>query len=303
MTDRLLVEYDTFLTTKNPGTAGVYRRAIRQFVEWLESQPGGEEGFDVNLLTSTAVEGYLAYLEGRGYSTGSRHLAKAAISHFATWLMDTKDLLQRNPTRRIQIPVDPLMAPRMLNDRQRYTLRNLVERESGVRGSALFALGYWAGCRVSDISWLTVENAHITQRTGWLAVGHKGGKTRRIDLCQPAHQALGDYIKETLRLVASPYLFFSQRSIRLTEAGIHHWFRQLKDQARPREWELIADVAFHDLRHDFAHRAREAGWTLEELAYYLGHVTRKGAPAIQTTARYTQVGHEQIQAKLNLIRG
>src|SRR5260370_30019422 len=41
------------------------------------------------------------------------------------------------------------------------------------------------------------------------------------------------------------------------------------------QWELIANVTFHDLRHDFAHRARDAGWSLEELAYYLGHVTVK----------------------------
>ena len=42
-----------------------------------------------------------------------------------------------------------------------------------------------------------------------------------------------------------------------------------------------SDVTFHDLRHDFAHRARAAGWTVEEIAYYLGHTTKKGTPAIQ----------------------
>lgn len=49
--------------------------------------------------------------------------------------------------------------------------------------------------------------------------------------------------------------------------GIHWWFRTLKTQATRTKWHLIADVTFHDVRHDFAHRAREAGWTLEELAY------------------------------------
>jgi integrase len=68
-----------------------------------------------------------------------------------------------------------------------------------------------------------------------------------------------------------------------------HWFRTLKHQAKKEQWDLIADLSFHDLRHDFAHRARESGWTLEEIAYYLGHVTVKGTPAIQTTARSTQV--------------
>ena len=47
---------------------------------------------------------------------------------------------------------------------------------------------------------------------------------------------------------------------------------------------------------------REAGWNLEEVAYYLGHITKKGAPAIQTTARYTQVSREEIKEKLKLLR-
>ena len=89
----------------------------------------------------------------------------------------------------------------------------------------------------------------------------------------------------------------------LTEDGMHQWFGGLKRHANHEEWELIADLSFHDLRHDFAHRAREAGWTLEELAYYLGHVTMKGIPAIQTTVRYTQVSRAQVKGKLKLLKG
>ena len=69
------------------------------------------------------------------------------------------------------------------------------------------------------------------------------------------------------------------------------------------EWELVGSLTFHDLRHDFAHRAREAGWTLEEVASYLGHVTMKGLPAIQTTVRYTQVSRAQVKDKLKLLKG
>ena len=76
-----------------------------------------------------------------------------------------------------------------------------------------------------------------------------------------------------------------------------------KRHANHEEWELIADLSFHDLRHDFAHRAREAGWTLEELVYYLGHVTMKGIPTIQTTVRYTQVSRAQVKEKLKLLKG
>ena len=60
---------------------------------------------------------------------------------------------------------------------------------------------------------------------------------------------------------------------------------------------------FHDRRRDFAHRARSAGWTIEEVAYYFGLVTKKGTPAIQTTARYTQVSRERVKEKLRFISG
>jgi len=182
-------------------------------------------------------------------------------------------------------------------------LRTLVERADDPRGEARFALGYWAGCRVSDVAWLRAEHAHVGPKVGWLHVGYKGGKARDIDLLNEARRPLHAYLRRGGRDPESPYVFTSQREERLSEAGIHHWFRTLKAQATKDQWTLIAAVTFHDLRHDFAHRARDAGWSLEEVAYYLGHVTKKGTPAIQTTARYTQVSREQVKAKLAHMRG
>ncbi len=43
---------------------------------------------------------------------------------------------------------------------------------------------------------------------------------------------------------------------------------QLKQKGTHEEWQIIAEVTIHDLRHDFAHRARAAGWSLEEIAVY-----------------------------------
>ena len=45
------------------------------------------------------------------------------------------------------------------------------------------------------------------------------------------------------------------------------------------------------------------GWVLEEIAYYLGHVTMKGTPAIQTTVRYMQVSRAHVKEKLKLMKG
>ena len=90
---------------------------------------------------------------------------------------------------------------------------------------------------------------------------------------------------------------------RWTEDGIHQWWQQLKARARLAEASFINDIDFHDLRHDFAHRARAASWSLEEVAYYLGHPTFGDMPAIQTTIRYTQGSREHVKEKLKLLWG
>jgi len=300
----LLSEYEDSLSAKNPRTVDAYTRVLRQFLSWLAEKPGNSDGFQAEQLTRTALEFYLAELRKVGYSVSHQARVKSAVSGFANWLIEEKRVLQRNPVAGIRLPAEALRAPRQLDEEQRFVLRQLVERMNDARGSAIFALGYWAGCRVSDVSWLEFDNTHLSKKTGWLRVGYKGNKMREIDLVKAARQPLYEYLKSKRRKGrSSNFTFVSQRSDRLSEAGIHHWFRTLKTRASKTEWDLIHDITFHDLRHDFAHRARESGWSLEELAYYLGHVTQQGTPAIQTTVRYTQVSREAIKLKLKLLEG
>ncbi len=298
----LFQEYQQFLSGKADGTIDAYVRTMHHVMEWIARRPGNGGRFHPRQLTKTAVEVYLASLEHEGFSLNHRARVKSTISSFARWLMEEKGLLQRNPTRGVDLPSQQMLAPRQLSEDQRYIMRSLVEQAGDRRGAAIFALGYWAGCRVSDVSWLQMAHTHIGPKVGWLHVGYKGGKWRDIDLMNDARKPLYEYLKasgDADRI----YVFSSQRSERLTEEGIHHWFRTLKAGATKGQWELIHDLTFHDLRHDFAHRAREAGWSLEEVAYYLGHVTKKGVPAIQTTVRYTQVSREQVKEKLKNVKG
>ena len=292
----LITNYLDTLKHKAPGTVVGYCRALDAFATWLAEHPGSSGEFQPDAFTRTAVESYFAELETR-YGPSYRTLVKSALSGFADWLIE-EDLLRRNPTHGVVIQAQPLLAPRVLDEAQRYVLKSLVERAEDVRGAALFALGYYAGCRVSDVSWLRLDNVHFNERGDWIRVGHKGGKLRELDLGKHARQALSDFLQQGQRQIDSSYLFTSQRAARLSEAGIHHWFRTLKASAKKDEWELIQAISYHDLRHDFAHRTREAGWTLEEIAYYLGHITKRGTPAVQTTVRYTQASREQIKTKL-----
>ena len=299
----LLAAYTATLETKAPGTVDVYTRILRQFTAWLAERPGSSGAFQPDQLTVTALDTYLKEREACGVSISHRTRIKTVVGSFARYLIEEHGAVLRNPARSVSVPPQPLYAPRALDPDQRYVLRSLVERDGSPRSAAIFALGYWAGCRVSDIAWLRMEHTHVTRKAGWLHVGHKGGKARDIDLHNDARRPLADYLQSGQRDTTSPFVFTSQRAERLSEAGIHHWFRALKAQATNAEWELIHDVAFHDLRHDFAHRARTAGWSLEAVAFYLGHITRKGTPAIQTTVRYTQVSRDDIKRQLTALGG
>ena len=307
--DEWLTDYRAALEGRDESTIDAYLRVVRQFAAWFADRPSNGGQFYPQSITRTAVDMYLSTLK----SVSHKNLARSALSGFCMWLMEEHGLLAKNPTRGISIPPQAALAPRVLNEDQRYVLRDLVDREADVRGKAAFALGYWAGCRVSDVSWLLMDHLHVTQKAGWMIVGHKGGKQREVDLTNDARRAVFDYLNEGERK-ESAYVFTSQRAKktlargevdgwRWSEDGVHVWWQHIKERARQKEVELIGEVTFHDLRHDFAHRARAAGWSLEEVAYYLGHITKSGTPAIQTTVRYTQVSKEQVKQKLKDIKG
>src|SRR2546421_4058472 len=298
----LLGEYEQFLSGKAQGTMDAYLRTVRHLIGWVAQRPGNEGQFQPAQLTQMTVEKYLTHLEQEGLSLNHRARVKSTISNFAQFLIEEKGLLQRNPTRGIDLPSAPLLAPRQLSEEQRSLLRTLVEQANDRRGAALFALGYWAGCRVSEVSWLQMAHTHVDLQAGWLHVGEQGSKGHDIDLQEAACQPLYMYLQATSD-TARTYVFTSQRRERLTEEGIYYWFRTLKAQATEGQQEVIANLTFHDLRHDFAHRAREAAWSPEEVAYYLGHGTKNGVAAFPVTPGSLQVSREQVNQKLKLIKG
>jgi len=305
------------LSGKNEKTIDAYLRVLRQVSAWVSQLPGSTNQFHPTLLTKTAFGDYIQDLIEQDYSTSHLERVKTVVNGFCLWLIAEGEL-RTNPTRGITIPAQALLAPRELSKDQRFVLRNLIERlqETGdLRSPAIFTLGDWAGCRVSDVSYLTQAHTEVGPKVGKLTVGRKQGKYRDILLLNQARAPLYEYLEKAKRVRSSAYVFPSQRETlpvaqgdldgwRLGEGAIHEWFKTVKRTATKEEWEFIADITFHDLRHDFAHRAKkEAGLDDGELAIYLGHITKHGTPAIQTTARYTQPSLDQIKEKLRKMKG
>lgn len=314
---QILQDFAQSLSTKDPKTVSAYLSALRGFVQWLSGQPGGAP-FSPGIITETAVNSYLNYLKAEGRAPRTRSQALTALRRFCRWAIG-KGYMAHNPAGQVTRPTVVNTSPRELTPEQRYVLKNRVEAERSPRQTAIFALGYWAGLRISEVAQLRLEHCRVNQRSGDITImDSKGGKTRTIDLHNEARRALynyineADYMRRDTRDPDSTYVFTSQRAAwlrqqdrpdHLTVRGIEHIWKTVKQRAQKDEYDLIHDITFHDLRHDFAHRARGAGWGLEEIAVYLGHQTRDGLPAIATTARYTLPSRRQLKKKLQHLTG
>lgn len=314
--DAMVRAFAQALVGKDPKTIATYLGVVRDLIAWLATRPDGSP-FHMDLLTETAIDTYMRHLEAHNRAPRTRGKTLSALKRFCRWGIDAGHL-RRNPTTGIARPIVATMAPTELTDDQRYVLKTLVERAESPRLAAIFALGYWAGLRISEVATLRVDQCVLNQRAGTITiVGSKGGKTRTLDLHNAARKALYAYLHlppmhQEAREPDSPYVFTSQRAAWLRQRaapdhvsvrGLSHLWTALRARATHAQWEVIHMVTFHDLRHDFAHRAREAGWNLETIAVYLGHQTNDGSPAIMTTVRYTLPSREQIKAQLGLLQG
>ena len=127
---------------------------------------------------------------------------------------------------------------------------------------------------ITRVASLRHADCQLNQRAGVITViDGKGKKSRTLDLHNKARRALYDYLQEpsgsrdaatrkaNMRLPASALHGCDARA-GLTSClrGELTTYGKAKQRATQEDWTLIQDITFHDLRHDFAHRTRAAGW-------------------------------------------
>jgi len=189
----ILPAFAQSLGGRDPKTIVAYLSAAQGLVDWLAAQPGGAP-FRIELLTETVIRGHLEALRVAGRAPRTRQKALTGLRSFCRWAV-AEGLLPRNPTHQIEAPTVIAVAPRELSDAQRFVLKNRVEAAQSKRLAAIFALGYWAGLRVSEAAQLQIHHCQLNQRAGVITiVDSKGGKTRTLDLHNAARRALYEYV-------------------------------------------------------------------------------------------------------------
>jgi site-specific recombinase XerD len=188
--DVMLSSYAETLDDKADGTSSAYLRLVRRLLH--AHSPDGQ-AVDMDDLTREAVRDYLHCLETTGYSLSHVRIVKAAMSNFSRWAIDHR-LLDHNPTRGLRVTHMETRQPRVLTDEQRFVLLELVAKAKDTRTPALFAMGYWAGCRASGVSHLKVTDVDLSVAPSTIRVGYKNNKKRQIALLPEAHAPLHAYV-------------------------------------------------------------------------------------------------------------
>ena len=269
----------------NPSTRSMYRKALRDFLMWLETQ--GEAP-----LTKAMVQRHVVFLTARGYAASSVNQRLAAIRKFVLTATDQGLVAVKHAAGILRIRgvrQRGVGSGNWLSADEAEKLMNAPDPKTpkGKRDRAILGLMVGCGLRRSEVVCLNVEDLQ-RQEGRWVLLNVIGmhGRTRRVPLPPwaklaivrwmeaagisegPVFRAVGRDGKSADRRLSAP-MILEIVSRYATELGL---------KVRPR-----------DLRRTCAKLCRSSGGDLEQIQMLLGH------SSIQITEQY--LGTRQDLAK------
>ena len=281
----------------SPHTRRAYETAVRQFLDWLDTQPDP----DWTRPPRRQLRAYLAELDRRGLSRSSIGSRLAALRSFYRYCRRV-GLVPGDPWAAVVTPRQGARLPRVMDVDDVERLLDVIsgsarplERDAGstaeaieLRDRAIVETAYAAGLRISEIAGLRVGDVDLAR--GEIRVLGKGRKERVGMLGAPARDALTAYVDGgrpllAARATASDALFLNARGGPLGVRGIRLRIDRLMDRAG-----LPDRTSPHTLRHSFASHMLEGGADLRVVQELLGH------ESLATTQVYTHVSPSRLRA-------
>ncbi len=161
-----------------------------------------------------------------------------------------------------------------------------TDKPIGIRNRAILEVMYASGLRVSEVSYLKLEDVNLS--VGFIKCIGKGRKERIVPIGRIASEWIKKYIEEARNKLnpenEESYLFLSYQGKRLSRISI---WQMVKDTAK--QAGLFKKVKPHTFRHSFATHLLERGADLRIVQELLGH------SSISTTQIYTHVEKDRLK--------
>jgi site-specific recombinase XerD len=277
--------------TQSQGTHVAYLIDIRQFLDYLhDPEVGDSKVTEPSLVERRHIEGFLAWLKDIGRSSGTRYRRLMALKSFWRWLRDEpgSGVGQILPTDRIPIPVvSSPPKPIVYDDALAALLATCSNRTFvDLRDEAIIRLMDATGVRREEL--VRADTAGVDINRSDIYILGKGRKPRLVAISgTKATLALSRYLRARRKHpgAASKALFLSVRSRvdrsgpvptvewRMTGGAVGIMLERRCEQAG------IPKIQPHRLRHTWAHHAKAAGISEEDLENQGGWA--KGSPVVR----------------------
>ncbi len=266
-------------------TLEAYRRDMRLFAQWLESQRPNVAG--LLAVQGHDIEGYIAArMRDSGKATSSNRRL-SVLKRFYQLALRQKTI-SADPCLKL---VSARQAPRFVHTLSEAQVEALlaapdVATPLGLRERTMLELMYASGLRVSEL--VGLKTLELSLNDGVLRVTGKGAKTRLVPFGAQARLWLGRYLKEARGIILNGQLddalFVTGRGGAMTRQMFWVLIKKHAQQAG-----ITAPLSPHTLRHAFATHLLNHGADLRVVQLLLGHTD------ISTTQIYTHVARERLK--------
>jgi integrase len=227
-----------------------------------------------------------------GKANNTVRLELALLGHLFTVAIKEWHIgLTYNPVANIRKPSPGEGRDRRLTGDEQTRLLAAVDKHSNPMLGWVVRLAIETGMRQSEILSLRRSQVELDRRIVRLA-DTKNDSARTIPLTMLATAVLREALQNPVRPIDTDLLFFGEPGA----DGKRRAYQFTKVWNDIKKKESLADLRFHDLRHEAVSRLVEAGLSDQEVASISGH------KSMQMLRRYTHLRAEDLVAKLDKLR-
>ena len=203
------------------------------------------------------------------------------------------DLPAGNPVRKVRKPAMPKSRDRRLRPGE---LDALVNAASAPGLRQIIILAVESSMRLGELLGLEWGRVNLTRKTAHL-VDTKNGESRTVALSSAALEALRAMHALPRRLDGRVFGWaaadsFEKTWVRCKARALEAYREECEKAGTKPDPSFLADLRFHDLRHEATSRLFEKGLGIMEVASMTGH------KSLAMLKRYTHVEAEKLAAKL-----